>query len=300
MKTILLSKKECFVTAEVIGQLKTSWNYSESFLLKIKENGKHVTVHEIVYLSRGLKILGYVVEPKNITKKLPCIIWNRGGSRGFASLQVGTCYRFMADLARQGYIVFASNYSGGTGSEGTDDWGDKNIEDVLVLRKIIKEWPYADYNTIGMLGFSRGGMMTYRALAEVKWIKAAVLGAACADEVSAPSRRKGWRETQISLYGKSRKEQIKRSALFWPEKIYKKTPLLILHGTGDWRVSALDSIKMAEKLYEQKVPFRLHIYEGADHGLTEFRNEVDQEIFNWFERFLKNKEPLPNLKLHGK
>ena len=300
MKSILLSKKECSVTTEVIEQLKTSRNYSEDFLAKVKENEKQVTVHEIIYLSRGLKILGYVVEPKNITRVLPCIIWNRGGSRGFASLQVGTCYRFMSDLARQVYIVFASNYSGSPGSEGVDDWGGKNLSNVLDLYKIIKKYKWADEKRIGMFGWSRGAAMTYMCLAKVKWIKAAVAGAGPADEVSAPKFRKGWREHQISLYGKSRQEQIKRSALYWPERINKKTPLLIMHDTGDWRVSAIDSIRMAEKLYEQKVPFRLHIYEGADHSLTEFRHEADQEIFNWFERFLKNKEPLPNLKLHGK
>ena len=170
---------------------------------------------------------------------------------------------------------------------------------MLILKKVIKDWPGADYNNIGMIGGSRGGMMTYRALSLVAWIKVAVITAGAADEVTAPKFRKGWRKHQISLYGKSKKEQIKRSALYWPEKIYKKTPLLIMHGTGDWRVQAHDSIRMAEKLYWQKVPFRLVIFEGADHGLMEFRGEANELMFSWLERFLKNKEPLPNLKLHG-
>jgi len=72
-----------------------------------------------------------------------------------------------------------------------------------------------------------------------------------------------------------------------------------MHGTGDWRVQDHDSIRMAEKLYQQKVPFRICIYEGADHGLMEFRGEANEQMFSWLERFLKNKEPLPNLKLHG-
>lgn len=134
----------------------------------------------------------------------------------------------------------------------------------------------------------------------MKWIKAAVIIAAPADEVNAPKFRKGWREHQISLYGKSKKEQIKRSALYWPEKIYKKTPLLIMHGSADWRVNVQDSIRMAEKLHQQKVPIRLVIYEGADHGLTEFKEESHQQIYSWFKRFLKNSESLPNLKPHGK
>ncbi len=150
-----------------------------------------------------------------------------------------------------------------------------------------------------MWGHSRGGFMIYRALTLVKWIKAAVIIAGPTDQVAAPKFRKGWREEQISLYGKARSEQIKRSPLYWPEKLYKKTPLLIMHGSGDWRVNVQDSIKMAGKLQEHKVPFRLYIYEGADHSLTEFKKESQNEAYKWFERFLKNNEPLPNLKLHG-
>lgn len=297
MKSIIVSKELRPITEEIKERIRS---VSEEKLILALENEKYVNVYRITYRSRGLLIAGFVVEPKEQKGKLPCIIWNRGGSRDFGAIVVGTCYQKIAPLARQGYIVFASQYSGGPGSEGVDDWGDKNIEDVLILKRIIKEWPNTDINRIGMIGGSRGGMMTYRALTLVTWIKAAVIIAGPTDEVNAPNFRNGWREHQISLYGKSKKEQIKRSALYWPGKIYKKTPLLIMHGTGDWRVQAHDSIRMAEKLYEQKVPFRFIVYEGADHGLTEFKDESDQQIFSWFERFLKNDEPSPNLKLHGK
>ena len=205
----------------------------------------------------------------------------------------------MADLALRGYVVIASQYSGGPQSEGVDDFGGDNIEDVLILKKILEKWPGADAKNIGMWGWSRGGLMTYRALSLVKWIKAAVIGAAPTDEVSAPKFRKGWREHQISLYGKSKTEQIKRSAQYWPEKIYKKAPILLLHGSADWRVPVSNAIRMSEKLYEQKVPFRLVVYEGGDHGISEFRKEVNQLTFEWFDRFLKKKEKLPNIKPHG-
>jgi dipeptidyl aminopeptidase/acylaminoacyl peptidase len=151
-----------------------------------------------------------------------------------------------------------------------------------------------------MVGGSRGGFMTYRALSLVNWIKAAVIWAGPTNEVRVPKFRKGWREHQISLYGKAKKEQVKRSALYWADKITKKTPILIMHGTGDWRVLAHDSIDMAAELYKHKVPFRLIIFEGADHSMTELKKEFNEQMFNWLGRFLKNKEPLPNLKLHGR
>ncbi|TSC83580.1 MAG: peptidase [Parcubacteria group bacterium Gr01-1014_17] len=273
---------------------------SEDFFLTAKKNSDTVSVYRIIYLSNKKKIAGFIVEPKNSTGKLPCIIYNRGGSRDFGAIKLGNLFGSIAEFAKRGYVVIASNYAGSPGSDGVDDFGGKTLADILNLYKILKQYPPADITRIGMYGWSRGAAMTHMCLAKARWIKAAVVGAGPTDEVSAPRFRKGWREHQISLYGKSRAEQIKRSALYWPEKFSKKTPILIIHGTADWRVNPLDSIKLAEKLYEQKVPFRLVMFEGADHSVSEYKSEVKRLTYDWFERFVKNKEKLPNLKPHGK
>ncbi len=264
-----------------------------------RSNAAKINVYRILYRSGRNKIMGYMIEPKILKKKIPCIIWNRGGSREFGSIKQGQLFIDLAEVTKQGYIVIASNYAGGPGSEGADDWGGDNLVDILNLYKILKEYAWADTTKIGMYGWSRGAAMTYMCLSKVRWIKAAVAGAGPTDEVSAPSFRKGWREHQINLYGESQKEQIKRSALYWAEKLPKKTPLLIMHGTADWRVNPLDSIRLAEKLLNQRIPFRLVMFEGGDHGLSEFKVEETKLTLEWFERFLKNNEPLPNTKPHG-
>ncbi len=188
MKSIIISKELCPLSKETKEKLK---GFSKDVLSLALDNEKQVNVYRIVYLSRGLKITGFIVEPKKKSGKLPCVIWNRGGSKDFAAIRPGGCYTHLARLALQGYIVFASQYSGGPGSEGVDDWGDKNIEDVLVLKEVIKEWPHTDSNNIGMIGFSRGGFMIYRALTLVKWIKAAIIVAGPTDQVAGPKFRKG-------------------------------------------------------------------------------------------------------------
>ncbi len=271
----------------------------DSFLMAEKNSNK-VSVYKMIYLSNRKKIVGFIVEPKDRVGKLPCIIWNRGGSRDFGAIKLGQLFGSIAEFARQGYIVIASNYAGSPGSEGMDDFGGKTLADILNLYKVLKQYPPADITRIGMYGWSRGAAMTYMCLAKVRWIKAAVVGAGPTDEVNAPKFRKGWREHQISMYGENPREQVKRSALYWTEKFSKKTPLLIMHGTADWRVNPLDSIKLAEKLYEQKMPFRLVMFEGADHSVSEYKKEIERLTYEWFERFVKNKEKLPNLKPHGK
>jgi len=106
----------------------------------------------------------------------------------------------------------------------------------------------------------------------------------------------------IPGYSKATREKLlkERSAVFWADKISKSTPILILHGTADWRVIPQMSLKLAGEFLKVKQPFRLIMFEGGDHALSEFGKEVFYYTKVWFKRFLKNNEPLPNLTPHGK
>ena len=83
------------------------------------------------------------------------------------------------------------------------------------------------------------------------------------------------------------------------KKFSKKTPLLIMHGLADWRVNPTDSFRLAQKLYEKKIPYRLIMFEGADHAISEYLETRNKYTFEWLDRFLKQNEPLPILKPHG-
>jgi dipeptidyl aminopeptidase/acylaminoacyl peptidase len=77
------------------------------------------------------------------------------------------------------------------------------------------------------------------------------------------------------------------------------TAILILHGTSDWRVNPLSSLKMAERLQELKRPYRLVMLEGSDHSLSEHINERNRLMEEWMNRFVRDKAPLPDMNLHG-
>jgi dipeptidyl aminopeptidase/acylaminoacyl peptidase len=85
----------------------------------------------------------------------------------------------------------------------------------------------------------------------------------------------------------------------WPEKLHKKTPILLLHGSADWRVHPTEGLTMATKLYESKHPFRLVFFEGGDHGLSEHRDEVNRLARDWLDRYVRDKRPWPSLEPHG-
>ena len=266
----------------------------------IQHNETLVHVYRIRYRSAANEVVGFLIEPKEIHAPLPCIVYNRGGTRDFGMIKLGHLFGTMAEIASWGYIVIASQYSGNDGGTGNDEFGGNDIQDIEHLYPILAQYHKADTSRIGMYGGSRGGMMTYQMLTKVSWIKAAVVRAGLSN-IFRNERERGrrFKNLHTSIFGSSKEERIRRSALYWPEKFPKNVPLLLMHGSADWRVSPLDSIDLSKKLLEQKVPHKLVLFEGADHGITEFHEEVLHLTKNWFDTYVKNLHPLPNIEKHG-
>ena len=141
--------------------------------------------------------------------------------------------------------------------------------------------------------------MTYLSLTKARWIKAVAIVGGPTNVFREEKLRPEMKKLGKEMFGGSIKEKRKRSAIFLTHLFPRKTPLLIMHGTADWRVSPLDSIEIAKKLYENKVPHRLVLFEGADHSLTENKEESTDLTLRWFERFLKKSESIPDVKPHG-
>jgi dipeptidyl aminopeptidase/acylaminoacyl peptidase len=87
----------------------------------------------IAYRSGGLRIVGFIYKPKHTTgRKLPAIIFNRGGTADFGAIEPEELVTFYF-WAKEGFVVLASNYRGGGGSEGVDEWGGRDVDDVMNL-----------------------------------------------------------------------------------------------------------------------------------------------------------------------
>lgn len=268
-----------------------------------RRRSQHILLEDITYFSDGLKIKGYLVQPKR-SGKYPCIIFNRGGSLEFGSLGPLQLFNQMVPLAEQGYVVVGSQYRGCAGSEGHEEFGGRDLNDILNLIPLLQHLPLADTKRLGMLGWSRGGMMTYLTLKKLRTIKAAVVGGGEADLVLSERYRPEMKRMHQKLIPvKSRsamlRELQKRSAVYWPEKIAPKTPILILHGSSDWRVRPEVGLHIASQLVALGHPVRFVLFDGADHGIREYWEESQEMIQEWFDRFLKRGEKLPNTKLHG-
>lgn len=263
------------------------------------ENAKHINVYKIEYKSQGHKVVGFIAEPKK-GKNLPAVIWNRGGNREFGKIKKDFLFNnSFGRLARAGYFVIASQYSGNDGGEGIDNHGGQELADVLNLLPIIKQYSRADEKRIGMWGGSRGGMMNFLAMKKVRWIKAVVCVAPVSNLRSSIKNRPKLGVLYKELFSATKQKLSDRSVIDWVDKLPKKCPILLIHGTSDWRVNVRDTLDLGKRLYEEKVPYRMLIYEGADHSISENFPEMMKQGVDWLDKYVKNGEPMPNLKLHG-
>lgn len=272
------------------------------------ETETNSVVERVIYESDGLRVLGYLAFPSDALrkdKKLPCLLFNRGGNRDFGMLTPQRATRIGSMVADWGYVFFASNYRGSSGSQGADEFGGADVNDVVNAIRVFDQLDFADRKRIGMWGHSRGGMMTYLALKKTDRIDAAIVAAGPSEWERALQQRPemesrvlaecvpGWpvkREAALEA----------RSAQKWPDKLPADVPILLMHGTADWRVDPRDSLEMSIALVEAMRPFRLIMFEGADHSMTEFRSEYRNAARQWLDAYVRDGKPLPELKPHGR
>ena len=262
-----------------------------------------VNFFKITYLSDGLKVNGFMSVPKK-KGKFPCIIFNRGGNRDFGGTTDFTLVRFFAEMSSWDYIVVGSHYRGNKGGEGKEEFGGADVNDVINLIPFLSHVDKADTSRIGMYGWSRGGMMTYRALTMTNQIKAAVVGSGMADAFIQTKKRPEMDTvfSELALgYFENRDSVLKtRSAVYWAEKISPSTPLLLLTGSADWRVSPEEQLTMLNKLYEIKHPVRFQFFEGGQHSLIEYVDEVNHVSRNFLDAYVRDGKTFPSLEPHGK
>ncbi len=245
-----------------------------------------VECYKIKYLSDALEVVGYIVKPKYIASKLPVLIFNRGGNREFGKISEKKL-KYLSYLATNKYVVIASQYRGNDGGQGQEEFGGKDVNDILNLMPLARSLTFADSNNIVMLGFSRGGMMAYLAIKEGIDIKAAAVVGGITDLIQWDQEREhiGEKVLEQLIWPINQEEYMKRSAYYWPEKI--NVPLLILHGEDDWRVKVSQAEKLSTKLKEAGKTHELVVFPNGDHGLNAHRPKRNKMIFDWFDNYLK-------------
>jgi dipeptidyl aminopeptidase/acylaminoacyl peptidase len=203
-----------------------------------------------------------------------------------------------------GYIVLFPEYRGSRGYGDAiyqNDYGRTDVADVLAAGRYAATRPDIDPARIGILGQSRGGMVTLLAIERApKEFKAAVDIVGLTDFVAYMSykpdyRRKEIAETNPGFNGKLPHENLPAyidvSPINFVDRI--EAPVLVLATTSDKIVPyslhtgrLIDALKANDKTYEVK------IYDNAPgghvfmKGTTPERDDALRRVVAWFDRWL--------------
>lgn len=271
------------------------------------DNGSNYKRYIASYKSDGLKIYGLLTIPSGQKPKngWPAIIFNHGY---IVPSEYRTTERYVAyvdGFARNGYVVFKSDYRGHGNSEGqtTGAYGSNSYTiDVLNAVSSVKKLKNVDPNSIGMWGHSMGGFITLRNMVVKKDIKAGVMWAGVVASYpdlltkwrrnrptpSIPPEARGWRKTFIDRFGDS-----KANPDFWNSISANSYladisgPIQLHHGTSDESVPVEFSQTLEKQMKQADKYVELYTYPGDDHNLSGYFNTAMQRSIDFFDKYLK-------------
>jgi dipeptidyl aminopeptidase/acylaminoacyl peptidase len=245
-----------------------------------------INTYKIRYKSDGLEITGYLTKHKDSNIR-PTIIFTRGGNKDFGTFSSKSLY-YQQYLASKGYNVLSSQLRGNMFSEGKDEFGGKDLNDILQLIEINKTLEFAN-KKVGVFGISRGGLNAYQISRLSDDIDAiAVVGAPTNPRLDFDTRPEMYNKVLKEIIGdtiKFKSEYDYRSPLIWAVEINE--PTLILHGKDDWRVKPINAELMINKMKSLNKEIDYQIVENGDHGLNTHRTIRNEKVINWFDKHLK-------------
>lgn len=291
-----------------------SYPGSEITIEETLEAGPNYDRYLASYLSEGFKIYALLTVPQGEKPATgwPVIIFNHGY---IPPAQYRTTERYVAyvdGFARNGYIVFRSDYRGHGNSEGEAAGGYGSPAytiDVLNAVAAIKQFPQADPARMGMWGHSMGGHITLRSMVVSDDIKAGVIWAgvvASYPDLLARWRRANnegsdifptpdpnnprgrWRRELLEIYGSP-----EDNPAFWasisPNSYLSDLsgPIQLHHGTADSSVPVEFSETLKEQLEAAGQPVDLYTYDGDNHNISVNFTTAMQRSIQFFDEHVK-------------
>ncbi|MEW6366314.1 MAG: S9 family peptidase [Acidobacteriota bacterium] len=239
----------------------------------------------------------FVVKPHRFdpNKKYPLILNVHGGP------QLQWLDSFRGDwqiYPGSGYIVAFPNPHGsnGYGQEYTDsiggDWGGAVYEDIMKVADHLSKLPYVDKNRMGAMGWSYGGYMMF-------WIEghsnpfrclAAMMGTFDLSSMYGTTEELWFPERDLDGTPWDSDDYVKWN----PAGLVKnfRTPMLILTGEKDFRLTYTQSLHAFTYLQKMNVPSRLIVYSNAGHWPSWYEMAFYYTAhLDWFHSYLGGEPP---------
>ncbi len=262
------------------------------------------------YQSEGNKIFALLTVPQGEKPATgwPVVIFNHGY---IAPEVYRTTERYIAYVdafARNGYIVFRSDYRGHGSSEGVAEGGYGSpayTVDVLNAVASVKQYADADPARMGMWGHSMGGQITLRAMVVSNDIKAGVIWAGVVapypDLISRwrrpqsetqpstlPAGARRWRQELTDTYGAP-----EENPAFWasisPNSYVADLsgPIQLQHGTADTSVPLEFSDTLNAEIEAVGGIVEYYVYPGDDHNIAANLGTALTRSVAFFDTYVK-------------
>jgi len=243
-------------------------------------------------------IEGVLIKPRELPEGqlYPLITHVHGGPAYAFKLNFDPFWHLCAN---RGYVVLAPNPRGSFGY-GEDfvaanyrDYGGNDYKDIMKGVDFLIKEDNADPDRLGIFGHSYGGYMTAWTVTQTDRFSAAVMSSGISD----------WG----SHYGEGDVQWLSKDCDFgavpWEDpEIYRKcspinyvdrvaTPLLILHGLQDTRISYMQAKRYYVALRDRGMPVKFVTYPGEGHNVRSVPHRIDYygRILDWFSKYLSGK-----------
>ena len=245
----------------------------------------------------GFQEDGVLVYPLDFRqgRKYPLVLIIHGGPQAAST----TAFSLLSQLiAAHGYVVFSPNYRGSDNLGNAyqraiwNDAGDGPGRDVMAGIDAVKKLGFIDESKIGVTGWSYGGYMTSWLIGHYQIWKAAMAGAPVTDMYDEynlsdgnVAGRYGFRGSPY--VGDNLKDFRAQSPITYAS--HMKTPTLIMHDTGDARVTVTQGYSLYRALKDNGVPVKFVAFPIPGHapGDPVRRIEMYRRWVEWMDQHLK-------------
>ena len=272
--------------------------------------GANYNRYIVSYQSGGLKIYSLLTVPmgEKPTNGWPVILFNHGYISP-ASYSTANSYAIMIDpLASAGYIVFAPDYRGNGGSDGTPLQpyvSPVYVTDSMNALVSIKKYKGANPQKIGVFGHSMGGNITLHELVMTHDFKAAELIAGVVGNEDALSQWWSQRFAAHSIVGNDLDTYYSFEKMaqdygtqsndpnYWnaidPTQFisFITAPVQIQVGSADTDVPINFSTSLKDSLQKAGKNVSFYEYPGADHNLAPDTASAMATTVSFFNKYLK-------------
>lgn len=238
---------------------------------------------------RGDRLNGYIVKPKQLSGRVPCILHQYSGP---GSQQVLDQWDFSLPmyLAQEGFVALTVD-GRGTGSRGAAwerqtycELGVRESEDQLSAGHYAASLPFVDPAHIGIWGWSYGGYNTLMTMCGGNDVFSAAVA------VAPVTDWKFYDSVYTERYMRTPQQNAEgyRKASVFTRADQLKGRLLIVTGTADDNVHPQNTYELAEQFVQHDLDFDMMTYTNRNHGISggNSSNHIYTKVVNFFRRNL--------------